>query len=179
MSFREKGNPLKYQTRGKSWLVTENGYPQPLLINKSLPLLCEYYESRQNRKIEHLQGCKAHNISKKTLRCRLKDLSQGKGIKAAKQGRRPSFEEEEESIVVNRCLEFVRDGTLLSREVLRVVIKLFCSGLHSARRDRLPFGENKPGHIYLNNLLRRHPEVTLKRRAALATAMYPESLSRH
>lgn len=48
------------------------------------------------------KAAKAHCVSNKTLQPRLKDLSQGYGIKKAKPGRRPALTEEEESIAVNK-----------------------------------------------------------------------------
>ena len=63
------------------------------------------------------------------------------------------------------------------------MIQIFVARLPSERQSRLPFVNGRPGPDFFTDFLRRHPEIRIRRRAALEQArnvsMCPRTLAMH
>lgn len=102
---------------------------------------------------------------------------------ASTRGRRTTLTTTEEELISNAVLHFSSKGTPLSRECFKELVKCFVQRLPQKRRNQLAYANDKPGDCFVRNFLKRHEQITLKRRTNLqkmrADAMSPQNLAEH
>ena len=85
--------------------------------------------------------------------------------------------------MVQATIHFAQNGTPLSRESLKDMIQHFAQHLPTERLKQLPFCILRPGDRFIQNFVKRHPDLSMKRRANLkkdrAIAMPPTNLAEH
>lgn len=100
-----------------------------------------------------------------------------------KNGRPTALTTAEEALLRDALLEFADNGTPLSRQSVQDVVAHFVNRLSPDRQNSLPFREGRPSKHFVSNFLKRHPELKLRRRAAMersrADAMSPTNLAMH
>ncbi|PXF46856.1 Pogo transposable element with KRAB domain [Gracilariopsis chorda] len=99
------------------------------------------------------------------------------------RGRPPSLTPSEEQTICEAVLHFSNRGTPLSRECFKDMVQCYVRVLPQSRRLQILFKNYRPGEYFVRRFLRRHQEISLKRRSNLeklrAIAMSPENLASH
>lgn len=89
----------------------------------------------------------------------------------------------EEIIILEALRYFSSLGTSLSRESFNDLVQHYVQCLPLARKKVIPFSHYRLGDSFMKNFLKRHPEVTFKRKSYLekmrAVAMSPMNLASH
>ena len=89
----------------------------------------------------------------------------------------------EDRIIKGAILDFADRGFPLQKSYIRDKIQLFVSRLPLSRRSCIPFKNNRPGPDFIKTILRRHPQIEMRRRAALELrrkiTMSPRNISMH
>ena len=99
------------------------------------------------------------------------------------RGRPPCLTVRDERLIADAILEFADRGFPLQRCDMADMVQMYVARLPLSRRSRLPFKDNRPGRDYLQAFLKRHPDIRLRRRAALEyrrkVSMSPRNLAMH
>ncbi|PXF44948.1 hypothetical protein BWQ96_05312 [Gracilariopsis chorda] len=123
----------------------------------------------------------AHNLSYSSLQ-RLTQR-QNHNTPTRGRGRKTIFTSEEEQLIKASVLSFSHCGTPLSRNCLKDLVQHYVRSLPQQRKTKLPFRNDRPGDGFVRNFIRRHPDLSLKRRSQLEKprqlAMSPTNLAKH
>ena len=99
------------------------------------------------------------------------------------RGRPPCLNTGEERLIADAILECADRGFPMRKGDIQDMVHVFVGRLPFSRRSRLPFKHGRPGSDFITGFLRRHPEIRMRRRAALEQqrklAMNPRTLAMH
>lgn len=122
----------------------------------------------------------AHSVPYSTLR---DNLQIPEGAERKKRGRPLCLSAAEELLIEQAILDFADRAFPLRTEDILDMIQMFVARLPAARRRRLPFKQNRPGHDFMVGFMRRHPALTFRRRASLEQqrklSMCPRTMAMH
>lgn len=86
------------------------------------------------------------------------------------RGRKENFIEEEGLFIVQEISEFQNNGVSLDRSSVRDIAQTMWKTIPHARINRLAFANDWSGTKWLNYFLKRHDNMTVKRRVFLKSA---------
>ena len=99
------------------------------------------------------------------------------------RGRAVRLTNEEEKFIVDATLGFKQNCTPLDCRSFPELARTLIRTLSAARRDKLGFKNDLPGIDWQNAFIKRHPQLTLRRRVNLeherSEAMNPENVAKH
>ena len=124
---------------------------------------------REKLNIEYREVAKMYNVTPSKLHIAARGEATEKAILGLSfgRGRAVRLTNEEEKLIVDATLEFQQNCIPLDCRSFRKLARTLIRTLSAPRRDKLGFKNDLPGIDWQKAFIKRHPQLTLRRRVNL------------